>query len=178
MVSIVDLGPATSPVTLRGQTIMVNGVSALSVAMILQQFPELRRVIANKEFKGDIMTYLIETAPRIVGAIIAAGTGHPGDEAVTAAGMALPAGEQYLLLTPIFTLTFPQGVRSFVDGLIAVAQSSDVRGWAPATKSPDKSPSASATDTPQPSLGGTHQDNSEAGPNSSTESASASPSAS
>lgn len=136
MVSLVDIGPSKGSVTLRGQDVEVNGLTAVHIVGIMMQFPEVRKVFAEKA--ADLQL-LISQAPLAVAMIIACGTGKEADAATIDVAQSLSVGEQYELLSKIVELTFPKGVKSFLDGVNAAMDSAGVRGWDQATKSPAQS---------------------------------------
>lgn len=143
MVSLVDIGPSKGVVEVRGQSVDINGLTASHIVAILMQFPEVRKILAEKE--ADL-GMLISQFPLAVGMIIAAGTGKAGDKATVDVAMELGVGEQYVILEKIVELTFPKGVKSFLDGVNAAMASAGVRGWDQATKSPAQSSPASEQD--------------------------------
>lgn len=158
MTSLIDLGPLSKNVPMRGTEFRVVGVSAKTIFTLLQDIPELRLVIAGKKLDSEVISALIDSGGRVLAQVIAAGLGAMGDEpTIKAAEDNLAAGESAELLEAIVELTFPQGIKSFVDRLVAANQSASVggSGKAAATKSAVASTSASATATPQTSLGDT-----------------------
>jgi len=169
MTSLVDLGPLEKDVPIRGQSIKVRGINAHDIFSLLQDYPELRLVLAGKRTEGDLALSLIQGIPGSIGSIIAAATGHSGEAQHIAAAQRLSIGEQTEILIAAIELTFPQGVSSFLDSLVKLADQAGVRGWGAAMKSPERSSSALPTDTPQVTLGATRQDSSELGEKSSTE---------
>ena len=140
MVSLVDIGPAKATVEVRGQEVDVNGLTANHIIGILVSFPEVRKILAERE--ADLQL-LISQSPAAVAQIIAAGTGHDGEQETIEVASKLAIGEQYDLLAKIVELTFPKGVKSFLDGVNAAMASAGVRGWDQATKLPGQSSPAS-----------------------------------
>jgi hypothetical protein len=140
MVSLVDIGPSKGEVEVRGQMVEVNGLTAAHIVELMMQFPEVRKILAEKE--ADL-GMLITQFPLAVGMIIAAGTGKTGDKDTIDVAMWLSVGEQYDLLSKMMELTFPKGVKSFLDGVRGAMDSAGVRGWDQATKSPAPSSLAS-----------------------------------
>lgn len=136
MVSLVDIGPSVGKVELRGQEVEVNGLTAEHIVGIMMEFPEVRKILAEKE--ADLQL-LISQFPVAVAMIIAAGTGHAGEKAHIDVAGKLSVGEQYEILSKLMELTFPKGVKSFLDGVRAAMASAGVRGWDQATKSPAQS---------------------------------------
>lgn len=132
MVSLVDIAPATETVTVRGQAVPVHGVSARGLAVLLGRFPEVRALMAQQQ--QDITAdRLVELIPDAIAAIIAAGTGLPGDSEAEAVAAALPVEEQFDLLEAILRLTMPTGVGPFVARLARLGGALGVASQAPAT---------------------------------------------
>jgi len=110
MVGLLDIAP--SFLTVQGVT--VSGISARGVVALLQDFPALKEVLAGREAKGLNGATVLELAPDAAAAIIAAGTGNPGNDEHKKAADLLPLGTQVEFLDAIVTLTFPTGVGPFV----------------------------------------------------------------
>ena len=53
MVGLVDIAPVTSTVSIRGQDIIITGVSARGIALLLARFPKLRAVMTGREVALD-----------------------------------------------------------------------------------------------------------------------------
>lgn len=97
----------------------VTGVSATGIAVLLDRFPEVRALLTGKAVDlspEDIMSKV----PMAIDAILAAGTGNPGDPAAEAVASKLPAGDQLALMQKIIKVTMPKGVGPFVDALTAI----------------------------------------------------------
>jgi hypothetical protein len=159
MVSLIDIGPATGSVSIRGKDVDVFGLSAEAIARILLAFPEIRVMLTQElaDTKTAMMS-LIQKFPEAAGLILAAATGADitGDKAALDAHLAsvnnLVIGEQFDVLSKMLELTFPRGVRNFLDGAQGLfAQASGGRGWAPGTtslaQSSGASPQAAANET-------------------------------
>lgn len=159
MTSLLDIGPLTKKVPIRGLEIEVTGITALSLFEILRDVPDLRRLVSGKEITAGNAAAMLSAVPAALGGVIAAATGHLGDKDHIAAALGLSAGEQSSLIQAIVELTFPQGVKSFVDGLTALLPR-DALGWDQATKSQEPSNSASPQDTKPKTAGDTPQDSS------------------
>jgi hypothetical protein len=134
--SLLDLVEATETVA----EVPVYGLSIEGVATLLLRFPELRALMGG----GDVdANALASKAPAAVGAIVAAGLGHPGEDAHELAARRLSINTQLDFLAAILRLTFPQGVGPFVEKLTAL-------GAALAVPAPSAPEGASATPTTVP----------------------------
>lgn len=117
MPGLLDIAPAVETVEIRGTKVEVYGVSVKGIAYLLQRFPELRAMLSGREVSAD---RLIEIGGDAVAAIIAAGTGYPGNEQAEAVAGSLSLDEQADLLAAIVKLTMPGGVGPFVEKLSAL----------------------------------------------------------
>jgi hypothetical protein len=114
MASLLDIAPLTATVSVRGTDIAVSGVSAKGIANLMSRFPEIREMMVGKEVSVD---RLMEIGGDAVAAIIAAGTGHPGEPDHEAVAANLNLGEQADLIGAIIKLTAPKGVGPLVEKL-------------------------------------------------------------
>jgi hypothetical protein len=117
MASLLDIAPLTETVSVRGTDIPVTGVSAKGIAHIMARFPEVREMMVGREVSVD---RLIELGGDAVGAIIAAGTGNPGDPDHERIAAGLLLEEQADLLAVILRVTLPKGVGPLVEKLTAM----------------------------------------------------------
>jgi len=139
MVGLLDIAPSTRHVRVGygelGYNVPVYGVSAAGIAALLQDFPELKNIVAGG--KVDLtMESVLKAAPGAIAAIIAAGTGTPGNpDAIERAGL-LPAGTQAEFLDKIVELTMPDGIGPFMEALTGLINRLDLGdlGKAPASK--------------------------------------------
>jgi len=165
MTSLLDIGPLTKIVLIGGTNVEVSGLSAMTLFELLRDIPELRQLMARKQLTEENAASLVAQIPVAVGQIIAAAIGHHGDGDQIQAAIRLPAGAQLDLLQAIVELTFPRGIKSFLDGLFALAPatSGGVSGWGQATRSQEPSSDASGQATTSETVGTTHQDSSQDG---------------
>lgn len=131
MASLLDIAPLTESVTVRGTDIPVTGVSAKGIAHLMARFPEIREMMVGREVSVD---RLMEIGGDAVAAIIAAGTGHPGepDHEKAAAGLGLE--EQADLLAATLRITLPRGIGPLVEKLAAMG---GALGGGPSLSVPD-----------------------------------------
>lgn len=118
MADLLDIVPATAVdvVRINGERVVVRGLNAPAVASIVARFPDVKKLLDGGT--DDLVLRLIELAGAAVGPIIAAGTGHLGDERYEQhAGTVLMLEQQVDLLTAIKGLTFPNGIGSFAEKL-------------------------------------------------------------
>jgi hypothetical protein len=160
MVSLVDIGPSVGDVTLRGHKVDINGLTASHIVGVMQSFPEVRKVLAQKD--ADL-GMLVSQFPLAAGMIMAAGTGKADDQATIDAAVALPVGEQYEVLKKCLELTFPNGVQSFLDGVEAALKLVGAPGWDQAMKSPAPSSPVSEQVEASETAGTVPQDSSKPG---------------
>jgi hypothetical protein len=114
MADLLDIAPATSvePVWIDGNRISVRGIQFGNIASIVKRFPD---VAALARGGGDVVARLFVACGTAVGPIIAAGCGHPDEEAYERRATELLPEQQIALLAVIFRLTFPNGIGSFVE---------------------------------------------------------------
>ena len=114
MVGLVDIAPITSSVSIRGKDISITGVSARGIASLLARFPELRALMTGREVA---LEDLLKLGGDVIAAIIATGTGAPGDVDAEKAADNLTLEEQADLLGAIVELTMPRGLGPLVEKL-------------------------------------------------------------
>lgn len=119
MPGLLDVAPLHETVSVNGTSITVDGLSAADIAILLQRFPDLRKLFAGREVVFDL-AHIAQLAPALVAAIIAAGTGAIGDEKTEARAAQLPLETQVEFLDKIVKLTMPGGVGPFVEKVVAL----------------------------------------------------------
>jgi hypothetical protein len=122
MADLLDIAPATATaaVRIRGERIVVRGLNGNDVASIVSRFPHIGKLF-DGGLNEDRIQLLVERLGVAVGPVIAAGCGHVADEKyehVASANLTLE--EQVMLFGPIWGLTFPNGIRSFIETMTRV----------------------------------------------------------
>jgi hypothetical protein len=118
MADLLDIAPSVSAgaVEINGQPIAVRGVPLNAMASIIARFPALKDLIRDSDGE-DLIPRLLLGCAESVGPIIAAGCGHLGDKAYEQVAENLTIQLQVRFLRTILEVTFPNGVRPFVDEL-------------------------------------------------------------
>lgn len=147
MTSLLDIGDLRSKVDIRGKEIEVQGISAETFFHLLDDIPELRRMLSGGVAGGPEVKPqdLLTKVPGAVSSIIVAST-DPGYYKLKVAdrqklldvAARLNMGEQAELIRKIWDLTFPKGVQSFLDALAEVMKAAEGSGWVPGTPSPER----------------------------------------
>jgi len=124
MADLLDIAPSTAVevVKIGDQRIIVRGLHGDAIASIVARFPELGLMLGGG---ADIGTRLIERLGSAIGPIIAAGCGHLGDEKYEQHAGTLLVQDQLKLLQAIISLTFPNGLASFVETLATLVTQAD-----------------------------------------------------
>lgn len=118
MPGLMDVAPARATVEVNGTPIEVRGVSVGDIIVLFGRFPELRDMLLQQAPSVDA---LVAMAPKAISAIIAAGTGQLGDEAIEKTVDSLGASMQIKLLSEVVRLTMPEGFGPFVESLTSLA---------------------------------------------------------
>lgn len=137
MASLADLVAKSDTV----QGVPVYGLSAQGIAVLLSRFPELRAVMVGREVDID---GLFASGGDMICAVIAAGTGNPGNRDEEKLAGRMTAETQAEFVSKILKLTFPNGVGAFVERLgnmlnLSPADEGAQSDTAPATKSLSRS---------------------------------------
>lgn len=117
---LVSIAEQSEKVPINGAVLTARGIDLLEGVALLQRFPQIAVVFggAGKLAVGDVA----RLGKPLLGALIAAGIGSAGDEAVEKAAAGMGMGNQVKLLAPILRFTMPDGAGPFVAGLVDVAQ--------------------------------------------------------
>jgi len=109
MPSLVDIAPpeiGAKEVEIRGKVLRVRGIAAVDWAALYARFPELRIMVGGGSDDIDRLRAMMAQS-----ALIAAGTGDPGDPDAERAAMSnLSAEERQSLIEDIIRLSLPGDV--------------------------------------------------------------------
>lgn len=122
MGSLLDIAELKETVPIRGGKIDIEvpGISAEGLVYLIASFQELRQLFAGKG--SDIsMEDAMQQSPQIIAAILAAGTGLPGNKKAENFARELPAIDQAALMSKIWEISFPKGLKDFLEALDALA---------------------------------------------------------
>ena len=136
-----------------GRKLRVKGISAQGCLVLLLRFPDLKKWLSGQNL--SIAETLLQ-APETIAAVIAAGTGAPGDTDAEDIAAALPVEVQTDVMEAVYRQTFRNGFGPFAKRVLALydaAVQSGNFGVVPDTKSPPELKPLSPTDTPQASSG-------------------------
>lgn len=120
---LLDLAPASETVPIRGKNLAVSGVSAKGIISLLRRFPAMADIFTAESGASDVEKLsglVVAIGGDLVGAVIAAGLGHPGDEKREQVAAGLGAGEQFDLVEAIVRVTFPNGIAPLVEKVRAL----------------------------------------------------------
>jgi hypothetical protein len=113
MTSLLDIGPLTEEVEIRGTKVTVQGITAGHLFQLFAEFPDMRKLLDGSD---DPMS-LMALAPDLIAKIIAIATGSPNDKEVEARAKTLGAAEQLAVVAAAQRLSFPQGLGPFLEQL-------------------------------------------------------------
>jgi hypothetical protein len=154
MSSLLDVGPLTEEVTVRGTKVTCYGVSAGGLFYLINNYPEIRSLMERKVADLNVED-LLEKAQSAISAVIAIGTTDPEEytantkewkEVVLKAASranTLGVSDQLNAVSAIFRLTFPEGTGPFVTRINAMTEAFNTTMTTPTTESVTKSPARS-----------------------------------
>jgi len=119
MSGLIELGPLTEEIKVRGKTLTVGGLTVDDLIFLVQAFPQILDVMV--EVRDDRLSSVKKLGPRIIAHIISCATGDRNDEAALRVAAKLPAGKQLEIFEKAFELTFEEGVDPFLDRLMRMA---------------------------------------------------------
>lgn len=145
--TLLDIGNPTIqvPVT-EDQSVAVSGISTEGILNLFVRFPELQKYLGGK---GVAVADLVRVAPEAIAAVIAAGTGAPGDSETEVVARKLPVETQIDILEAIMKLSFRSGFGPFVQRIVAISgQAASLNSVSTGKETPTKSPQASSDSSP------------------------------
>lgn len=114
MSSLLDLGPLTEEVEIRGVKLMVQGLTASDLFKLFSEFPDMQKMLEQMGSPGAVMTSM---APELFAKVIAISTGMAGNKEAEAKAGQLGAADQMVILSAVQRLSFPEGFGPFVNQL-------------------------------------------------------------
>lgn len=122
--SLLDLAGVGRTVSVRGLEIPVTGISAKGLAVLFGRFPQLVDAVTGA---GLDLSSLADLGPDVLAAVIAAGTGHPGDAKAEAVAASLSLSDQLSLVEAIGQETFAGDPQNFMARLERLAAGAGVQ---------------------------------------------------
>ena len=113
MNSLLDIGPLTEEVEIRGIKITVQGLTAGHLFQLFAEFPDMRKLLQVGE--GSPQTIMLQLAPDLIAKIIAIATGMAGNAEVEAKAKTMGASDQLAVIAAVQRLSFPDGIGPFVE---------------------------------------------------------------
>lgn len=101
-----EIAPAATMVAVNGKQIPVIGISGKGLALLVKRFPEIRAMVQGQTFEIE---KLLDLGGELIGPIIAAGVGRPGDQKAEKIFGLLTIEPQTDLLIAIKERTLPNG---------------------------------------------------------------------
>jgi len=118
MGSLLDLGPLTEEIEIRGVKLTISGLTAADMFKLFSEYPDLQQRLAQLGSPGAVMMNL---APDLFAKMIAMAVGSPGDQEMEARARKLGAADQINILSAVQRLSFPQGFGPFVEQMTKLA---------------------------------------------------------
>jgi len=133
MTSLLDIGPLTEEVEIRGTKLTIQGLTAGHLFQLFSEFPDMRKLLDAKS--GNPQEVLLSLAPDLIAKIIAMATGSPHDKAAEAKAKTMGASDQLTIISAVQQLSFPEGIGPFVDRVtrLMVAQTESFSTASPAS---------------------------------------------
>jgi len=165
MASLLDIGPLTEDVEIRGTKLTVQGLTAGHLFQLFAEFPEMRKLLQMGE--GSPQEVMLQLAPDLIAKIIAIATGTPGNSEVEAKAKTMGASDQLAVIAAVQRLSFPDGLGPFVERVtqlmgsaVATLPGAVLPNSANSTmKSPAPFNASLQLDTPNPLSGRARRDN-------------------
>jgi len=167
MPSLLDMGPLTEDITVRGSDLTLAGVGLDGMFYLIANFPDLKKIMDGK-IKELTPAKLMKGAPQTIASVIAvAATDRDAFEdddaweAAVAKGTKIVrkwgAGDQLTALNVIFRLTFTEGVGPFVQQMNKITAMFVGAGKGPDTNSSARISASLVMDIPPLERGAIHR---------------------
>lgn len=150
MASLLDLGPLTEEIDVRGTPLTVRGLTAAHLFKLIAEFPGLP--VALQQMGSDNTVAILQMTPDLFAKIIAIVTGSPGDPKAEAIAGEMGAGDQMKILGAVQRLSFPQGFLPFVEEMTRLVGTSPPSGPASEQGNSSHEPSSAQLHTDSPGL--------------------------
>jgi len=118
MASLLDIGPLTEEVEVRGVTLTVQGLTAGHLFQLFSEFPSMRKMIEARS--GSPQEIMLTLAPELIAKIIAMATGMPHNREAEAKAMSMGASDQLEIISAVQRMSFRDGIAPFVDRVTAL----------------------------------------------------------
>jgi hypothetical protein len=118
MTSLLDLGPLTEEVVIRGRKITVHGLTAADLFKLFAQFPDIGQTMGAL---GGNAAALMTLVPELIAKVIVLAIRAPATEEQEAAAMAMAVPDQLAIVAAAQRLTMPDGLGPFVDQITKIA---------------------------------------------------------
>lgn len=131
MVSLLDVGPLTDTVKVRGKDVTTYPITPAGLFYLIRQSEEIRLLLDGRasEIQPD---RLMTMGPDNIALVVGVGAVAPEEddwlkkvEDSAKVAKTLSATEQLSAIVSIFKMTFPEGVGPFVDALRALTEGLD-----------------------------------------------------
>jgi hypothetical protein len=154
MASLLDLGPLTEEIDIRGVKLKVQGLSAAHLFKLFSEFPDMTQMIGQM---GNAGAAMLNMAPDLIAKIIATATGSPDDKQIEEQAKTLGAADQMAILMAVQRLSFPQGFGPFVDQITKLMGTSSLMPSIPSGNTDEsgtnsREPSSASLQTESPGL--------------------------
>lgn len=114
MTSLLDIGPLTEEVEIRGTKLSIQGLTAGHLFQLFSEFPDMRKLLEAGDDSSP-QAIMLNLAPDLIARIIAIATGSPGDKEVEAKAKTMGATDQLVILSAVQRLSFQDGLGPFLD---------------------------------------------------------------
>jgi hypothetical protein len=114
MSSLLDIGPLTEEVEIRGTKITVQGLTAGHIFQLFSEYPDMRKLFETST-DATPQSVMLQLAPDLIARIISIATGSPGDPAVEAKAKTMGAADQLAIISAVQRLSFKDGIGPFID---------------------------------------------------------------